>query len=98
MHEVEQHMLSKVVDEESFVGFVRYLANQRLELERMARDGTAKPTFLSGLGDWEYDSLGGYLDAVAACHEDGGGYDDDAPDDNPWRRAARILLHGKYYE
>lgn len=69
MHDTELHLLSKVVDEGSFVGFVPFLADQRLGLERLARNGNAKRSFLSGLGDWEYDSLGGYLDAVAAAHD-----------------------------
>jgi hypothetical protein len=100
MRDTELHLLPQAVDEETFAGFVRYLADQRMHVERLARDGKVEPSVLSGLADWEHDTIGGYLDAVAACHEDNRGVDgiDNAQDDNPSRRAAPILLNGKYYE
>ena len=98
MTEIEERLLAKVEDEESFVGFIRYLADQRLAFEH---PGVVKdPMLLSGAGDWEHNSIGSYLDAVAARGESGARYvfDEDSRADNPWRRAARILLYGKYYE
>jgi hypothetical protein len=70
-----------------------------LSLEAAAQRGEASSGFLSGLGDWEYNSIGGFLDAAAAAAEDrakaGIAWEEE---DNPWRRAARIILLGKYYE
>ncbi len=98
MNDIERRLLSAVQDQESFIGFIRYLADQRHACER--NDTKADPMLLSGAGDWEYDTISGYLDAVAARGESSAGYDldDESRADNPWRRAARILLYGKYYE
>ena len=100
MRHEEAEVLARVSDEASFIAFLRHLADEREALEAMAREGKAVPGFLSGLGDWEYDTIGGFLDAAAARGESGAGYDFDEVSraDNPWRRAARILLMGKYYE
>ena len=81
--------LSEVDDEKSFIAYIRFLADKRTLLEQKGHDG-----------DWEHGTIGNYLDAVAARGESGAGYDFDEASraDNPWRRAARILLYGKYYE
>ncbi len=94
MMQDEDAQIAGIADEAGFVAFVRHLADERLLLEQARREGRAEPGFLSGLGDWEYDSLSGYLDAIAAAWEAG-----IRPDgENPWQRAARILQTGKYYE
>ncbi len=88
-HEDEIALLATVEDERSFVAFIRALADERCALERRGHEG-----------EWEQSTIGNYLDAVAARGEGSAGYDldEESRADNPWRRAARILLYGKYYE
>ena len=88
MNDPELEKLAEVVDQRTFVAFIRALADERIAVERKG-----------GHGDWEHGTIGTYLDAVAARGEDADyDFDDVSKADNPWRRAACILLYGKYYQ
>ncbi|MBF2973102.1 hypothetical protein HKT52_26525, partial [Pseudomonas aeruginosa] len=57
-----------------------------------------KPFGPSPLG-WENGSIGGFLDAAATWGEDSrDGLPGYSRPENAWRRAAQLMLAGKFYE
>ena len=68
------------------------------EDRRLAAANPPKPFGPSPLG-WENGSIGGFLDAAATWGEDSrDGLPGYSRPENAWRRAAQLMLAGKFYE
>ena len=85
------YALAEQVEDEA--GFLHFLAALAADWEEDRRLAAANP-----LG-WENSSIGGFLDAAATWGEDSrdglAGY---SRPENAWRRAAQLMLAGKFYE
>ena len=103
--------LDTVVDEESFVRFLKALADDRadeVEKEKLSPSSG----YASGANGWEHSTIEDFLEAVAAWAEVLPRKDsidlvvDRNPitipgytrPDNPWKRCADIIYAGKIYE
>jgi hypothetical protein len=85
-------LLSKVVDEDTFLDFLEGLRDNKREEEEIERVHPSSPQCSGALG-WENGSIYTFLDAAVAWGRGGN------PDDtNPWHRAAYIIYAGKFYE
>lgn len=80
------YALAEQVEDEA--GFLHFLAAAN----------PPKPFGPSPLG-WENGSIGGFLDAAATWGEDSrDGLPGYSRPENAWRRAAQLMLAGKFYE
>lgn len=87
-------LLEEVVDEKSFLAFVKALI-----ADREAHEG--KPADEVGYsGDWANNSISGFLEAAVAWAEDSdfGLSQDSELKSNEWKRFAVFLYNGKTYE
>jgi hypothetical protein len=87
-------MANKVNSKEAFLEFVRALAADRAEQEKLEQKSPSNPYGPAALG-WENDSIEAFLDAVQAWVSASG---DKIPEKPDWRTFARILHAGKFYE
>lgn len=93
MDRLEQ-LLQQVVDEPTFLRFVRALADDfEADREESARS-PGSPYGPSPRG-WENLTLGAFLDAA---HAWGSATEERGRGENPWRRCAQVLYAGKHYE
>lgn len=90
--------LEAVTDEESFVAFIAALADDRadeVKKEKLSRSSPYGP----GANGWANGSIETFLEAAAAFAQDWKRNPAGLPkSDNPWKRCARIIYAGKYYE
>ncbi len=90
--------LESVIDERSFVDFLSQLSVD-WHTEREIEVAAPSSPYSSGALGWENGSIGTFLDAScdwARASEHG--LPLYSPPENPWRRAADILMMGKLYE
>jgi hypothetical protein len=87
-------MADKVNSKETFLEFVRALAADRAEEEKLEKKSPSSPYGPGALG-WENGSIEAFLDAMQAWASDSG---DKVPEQPSWNTFARILLAGKFYE
>ena len=91
-------LLELVEDEDTFVRFISVLGAD-WKLERSQEKQTACSPLESGAQGWENGDIGAFLEAASAWAQVADhkiwGY---RKSENPWRRAADILMAGKYYE
>jgi len=98
MSAVLNKLADEVHDEVSFVAFLKALAR---DWEDGRRQEAPHPSsrYSAAANGWENVAVGAFLEAASAWAEDTGL---DTPTytgpDNPWRRAARIIYAGKFYE
>ncbi|PBW54056.1 hypothetical protein CJU07_23810 [Pseudomonas aeruginosa] len=91
-------LAEQVEDEAGFLRFLAALAADWEEDRRFAAANPPKPFGPSPLG-WENGSIGGFLDAAATWGEDSrDGLPGYSRPENAWRRAAQLMLAGKFYE
>ena len=87
-------VLERVVDEESFLAFVRALEEDWYRDEQRAADKR-----WGGDGGWENGTIGAFLEsAVAWAEASKNAPMMQPPSANPWRRCAEILRAGAFYE
>ncbi|WP_414448897.1 hypothetical protein AB4851_06300 [Burkholderia sp. 22PA0099] len=90
--------LEQVSDERSFVEFLAHLATDwftEAEIEATIQSSS----YSSGALGWENGSIGAFLEASSAwANASATGLKYYTPSENPWRRAADILMAGKIYE
>lgn len=87
-----------VTDERSFLEFLTVLATD-WQTERDLEAVAPSSSYASGALGWENGSIGMFLDAAyewGTASADGLPFY--TPPSNPWRRAADILMAGKFYE
>jgi len=93
-----QTILESVADEQSFLQFVRALAEDWEDEQESERAKPSSP-YGPGANGWENVTVGAYLDAAVRWGEASinglAVYEKPA---NPWKRAAQILYMGKLYE
>jgi hypothetical protein len=87
-----------VIDEQSFIAFLRELAADWTD-ERAKETITPSSPYGPGANGWENGTIGQYLDAAAEWAEASTkGLEFYDPPSNAWRRCADILYCGKIYE
>ena len=90
-----EDMLDAVVDRETFLAFVRALAAEREEAERMEGDDPVRYQ-LGGARNWQNGDISTFLWAALEYFEPGPFHQ---PEDSPsWRMFAEFLYFGKIYE
>jgi hypothetical protein len=88
-------LLESVIDRESFIAFVRALATEREEAERMERADPDRYQ-LGGASNWQNGDISAFLWAALEYFEPGPYHQ---PEDTPsWRMLAEFLYFGKIYE
>jgi len=87
-------LADKVNSKETFLEFIRALAADRAEEEKLEKKSPLNPYGPGALG-WENGSIEAFLDAMQAWASDSGNKIPASPD---WRTFARILHAGKFYE
>lgn len=98
-----EDLCDKVVDEESFLCFVRALAADREEAVRLEKEHPASP-YGPDAGGWENITIETFLIAMAQWAEDSdfgrrmAFKELELPDGSPWRRIAVAMMAGKIYE
>ena len=93
MADALEQLLTEVTDEESFLRFLRALAE---DYEAAATEAARQPPSPYGRWPrgWENSTLGHFLESAASWAED----KRQPSAKNPWRACADILWAGKYYE
>ncbi|CAB3747661.1 hypothetical protein B7G54_02235 [Burkholderia puraquae] len=90
--------LEQVSDERSFVEFLAHLATDWFTEAEIEATTPSSPYSRGALG-WENGSIGSFLEASCAwANASTKGLKYYTPSENPWRRAADILMAGKIYE
>ena len=92
-----EQFLADVDDEISFLRFLKALADDKYLEDRIEEKNPSSPYTAGTLG-WEYNDIGGYLDAAAHCGASLLSSTAKKTEENPWKRAALILFNGKNYE
>jgi hypothetical protein len=93
-----QAKLDAVTDENSFVAFLSALADDRADELRKEKEKPSSP-YGPGANGWENGSIDAFLESAAAFATDWKKNPAGLPKtDNPWKRCARIIYAGKYYE
>lgn len=89
--------LERVADRDTFLGFVRALAEDRAEEVRKERE---KPsgTYGPGANGWESVTIEDYLGAALAWAADSVGRAGGLPEEPSWKAFATFLYCGKVYE
>jgi hypothetical protein len=85
-------LLEQVKGRDSFLAFVKALAEERELAEKMEREDPGKYRFGGALG-WESGSISSFLGAALARVEDGSYFKEAS-----WRAFAEFLYCGKIYE
>ncbi len=97
MSECPEDLVKTVRNEETFLKFLLALSRD-WQSEQAIEAKTASPPYSAGALGWENGTISAFLERASACgfaHLCG---DALGPRSNAWRRAAEILLSGKYYE
>nr|WKF61891.1 hypothetical protein HUO10_006423 [Paraburkholderia busanensis] len=90
--------LDRVCDEKTFVEFLSQLSVDRMKEEEIEATTPSSP-YSSGVLGWQNGSIDSFLDAASRWAEESrDGLQLYAVPDNPWKRAADILMMGKLYE
>ncbi|WP_414448210.1 hypothetical protein AB4851_01965 [Burkholderia sp. 22PA0099] len=90
--------LEQVADERSFLAFLAHLATDWFTEAEVEASNPSSP-YSSGALGWENDSIGPFLEASCAWADASRkGLKYYTPPENPWRRAADILISGEIYE
>jgi hypothetical protein len=89
--------LDAVVDWPSFAAFVRALAADRREAERLEKENPEKYYPYCGALGWENVEISAFLDATVRCVEDGA-HGNPIPETPNWRFVANLISGGKFYE
>jgi hypothetical protein len=93
-------LVEGVLDEASFLLFLKALADDWND-ERAKEALHPSPAFGPGANGWEHGTIGQFLESMVAWANakpiEGTRPNELAPE-NIWRRAAHIVLAGKYYE
>jgi hypothetical protein len=87
-------LIEKVNSKATFSEFVRALAADWAEEERLEKKSPSSPYGRGALG-WENGSIYAFLDAMQAWASDSG---DKIPANPDWKTFAKILYAGKFYE
>jgi hypothetical protein len=95
MTQTPEDLVDDVVDEATFIAFLKSLSGD-FERERRLEQEQPSPRYGPGALGWQHYDIGAYLDAAAAWAEAWGR--ETRRHANPWRAAAEILLGGKHYE
>ncbi len=85
----------KVCDQRTFVAFLKVLSEEEGETQKLLSKNPEKYKYSSVLG-WENGGISNYLDAIAACLEDGEWFKHSTKLD--WKELAEIFYMGKIYE
>lgn len=85
----------KVTDRQSFIDFLRILSEEESSAREMLTADPNGHKYSTVLG-WENEGIADYLNAIAACLEDGRWYSD--TDRLEWKDLAEIFYFGKIYE
>lgn len=100
----ELHKLAEeVVDEETFLTFVRALCEDRRRSQKIEKLNPSSP-YGPESGDWENTSIEAFFESAVAWAEDSSfGTRMAFPEfeldgNNPWRSFAAFLMAGKIYE
>lgn len=95
--ELHEH-LERVTDQESFVAFVRALAQDRGSAVQVDAKSPSSPCGADA-GGWENTSIEAFLDAAVAWAEDSNfGATQGLATASLWRKFAAFLYCGKIYE
>ncbi len=88
--------LENVTDKASFITFVKALAEERRQAEKMEREN---PVYyqLGGALDWQNGDISAFLWAGLECFEDRPSKEV-VPEEPSWRGFAEFLYFGKIYE
>lgn len=90
--------LERVTDQESFLAFVRALAQDRRSAAQAESKNAASP-YGPDAGGWENTSIESFLEAAIAWAEDSNfGLKQGLASVSPWRKFAVFLYYGKIYE
>lgn len=91
----QEDLLEKVVDRESFIAFVKALADERRHAQQIEAADPVRFQ-LGGAFDWQNGDIASFLEAALAYFEEGPYHQ---PETNPsWRMFAEFLYFGKIYE
>ena len=91
--------LDRVTDERSFLDFLTTLASDWFTEADIKATTTPSSPYSSGALGWESGSIGAFLKASCEwANASAKGLKYYTPSENPWRRAADILMAGKIYE
>jgi len=95
---VLNQLLEEVVDEKTFLVFVKALIEDRIDEVEKEKIHPSSP-YGPGCNGWENGSIEGYLEAAVAWAEDSKwGVKGGRPDQNFWKKIANFLYAGKSYE
>lgn len=98
MNEDLQSKLDMVCDEDTFISFLTALAADRADEVRKEKMTPSSP-YSAGTNGWENGSIESFLESAAAFGIAWKKNPTGLPaTDNPWKRCARIIYAGKYYE
>lgn len=88
--------LEKVNDKETFIDFVRSLAEEREKAEQMERESAVRYQ-LGGALDWQNGNISTFLYAGLECFEERP-LRPSTSDEPTWKSFAEFLYYGKIYE
>ena len=94
--ELEEY-LDKVVDEKSFIDFVRALQADKEDENRKEKENPSNP-YSHGWNGWENSTIEGFLESAVAWAEDSKFGAQLEPNANQWKKFALFLYGGKIYE
>ncbi|WP_428407908.1 DUF7660 family protein [Hyphococcus sp.] len=92
-----EDLVDSVYDEHTFVQFLAALSDDWYKHEEIEKRSPSPPYDAGALG-WENGSIGAFLEAASAYGESCLTQGKANKSDNPWHRAAEIILAGKLYE
>ncbi len=89
--------LDKVIDQVSFLEFVKALQADKKNEDIKEKEKPASP-YSSGHNGWENNTISSYLEASIAWAEDSNFGEAQAETENTWKKLAMFLYSGKAYE
>ena len=91
-------LLDQVDSEKAFLAFVAALVRDRVNAVQAEKERPSSP-YGPDAGGWENTSIESFLESASAWAEDTDfGLTQGRRTDNPWKRFARFLYAGKFYE
>ncbi len=87
--------IESVHDEQSFIAFLKALSDN-WEMAQSAGNIRPSPPYGPDHAGWENGTIGSFLEAASRFGEAWLALERSS--DNPWKRAAKIIHAGKYYE
>ena len=98
MSQEPSEAVEAVVDEQSFIEFIRVLAADRVDEVEKGRDTPSSP-YGRGANGWDNGTIEAFLAAASRWADQSiNGMPLLVKSRNPWRRRADILFAGKFYE